>query len=140
MISDSSNNNQLPDKFQKNRFIQIFVIFCGLERENELRKSDVATLVYYTAQKMKFFITDFFSKCDQIRWKLGIWSHLLKKSVTENFIFLCIMHCVILFFEKSFCDQLLLVNSSIQWLMQVHWYKYLQDYRKSLSSCKPNEE
>ena len=40
-----------------------------------------------TAQKMKFFITDFFSKCDQIHRKLGIWSHLLKKHITENFIF-----------------------------------------------------
>ena len=36
---------------------------------------------------MKFSITDFFSKCDQIRRKLRIWSHLLKKSVVENFIF-----------------------------------------------------
>ena len=30
-----------------------------------------------TAQKMKFSIEDFFSKCDQIRSKLRIWSHLL---------------------------------------------------------------
>ena len=29
---------------------------------------------------MKFSIQDFFSKCDQIRSKLRIWSHLLKKS------------------------------------------------------------
>ena len=43
----------------------------------------------YTAQKMKFSIKDFFSKCDQIRRKLRIWSHLLKKSLLENFIFLC---------------------------------------------------
>ena len=35
-----------------------------------------------TAQKMKFSITDFFSK-------LRIWSYLLKKSLLENFIFLC---------------------------------------------------
>ena len=34
-----------------------------------------------TAQKMKFSIKDFFSKCDQIRRKLQIWSHLLKKSL-----------------------------------------------------------
>ena len=34
-----------------------------------------------TAQKMKFPIKDFFSKRDQI------WSHLLKKSLMENFIF-----------------------------------------------------
>ena len=41
----------------------------------------------HTAQKVKFFIKDFFSKCDQIRSFLRIWSHLLKKSVMENFIF-----------------------------------------------------
>ena len=39
-------------------------------------------IVNVTAQKMKFSITDFFSKCDQIR-------SFLKKSVMENFIFLC---------------------------------------------------
>ena len=39
-------------------------------------------------QKMKFSFKDFFSKCDQIRRKLRIWLHLLKKSLTENFIFL----------------------------------------------------
>ena len=37
---------------------------------------------------MKFSIKDFFSKCDQIRRKLRIWSHLLKKSLMENFIFM----------------------------------------------------
>ena len=36
---------------------------------------------------MKFSIKDFFSKCDQIRSFLRIWSHLLKKSLIENFIF-----------------------------------------------------
>ena len=36
---------------------------------------------------MKFSIKDFFSKCDQIRRKLRIWSHLLKKSLMQNFIF-----------------------------------------------------
>ena len=44
-------------------------------------------LLNVTAQKMKFPITDFFSNCDQIRRKLRIWSHLLKKSLIENFIF-----------------------------------------------------
>ena len=39
-----------------------------------------------TAQKMKFSIKDFVSKCDQIRRKLPIWSYLLKKSLMENFI------------------------------------------------------
>ena len=36
---------------------------------------------------MKFSIKDFFSKWDQIRSFLRIWSHLLKNSVMENFIF-----------------------------------------------------
>ena len=44
-------------------------------------------LLQYTTQKMKFSIKDIFSKCDQIRRKLQIWSRLLKKSLMENFIF-----------------------------------------------------
>ena len=36
---------------------------------------------------MKFSMKDFSSKCDQIRRKLRIWSHLLKKSLMENLIF-----------------------------------------------------
>ena len=35
---------------------------------------------------MKFSIKGFFSKCNQIRSFLRIWSHLLKKSLMENFI------------------------------------------------------
>ena len=45
------------------------------------------TLWRFTAQKMRFSIKDFFSKCDQICSFLRIWSHLLKKSLMENFIF-----------------------------------------------------
>ena len=37
---------------------------------------------------MKFSMKEFFSKCDQIRSFLWIWSHLLKKCLMENFIFL----------------------------------------------------
>ena len=40
-----------------------------------------------TAQKTKFSIKDFFSKCDQISSFLQIWSHLLKKSLMKNFAF-----------------------------------------------------
>ena len=40
-----------------------------------------------TTQNMKFSMKDFFRKCDQIRRKLRIWSHLLNKSLMENFIF-----------------------------------------------------
>ena len=47
-----------------------------------------------TAQKTKFFIKDFFSKCNQIRSFLRIWSNLLKKSLMEIFIF-----CAVIIFE-----------------------------------------
>ena len=40
-----------------------------------------------TAQKTKFSIKDFFSKCDQIHRKLRVWSHLQIKSLMENFMF-----------------------------------------------------
>ena len=35
---------------------------------------------------MNFSIEDFFSKYDQIRRKLQIWSHIPKKSFMENFL------------------------------------------------------
>ena len=40
-----------------------------------------------TAQKMKFSSKDLFSKYDQIRRFLRIWSHLLTKPFMENFFF-----------------------------------------------------
>ena len=59
---------------------RIYVIFLSLSQQ-------ILVIKRNTAQKMKFSIKDFFSKCDQIRKKLRIWSHLLKKSIKENFIF-----------------------------------------------------
>ena len=43
---------------------------------------------------------DFFSKCDQIHRKLRIWSHLLKKSLMENFI-----SCAVTFLYKNKLDK-----------------------------------
>ena len=40
---------------------------------------------------MKFSIKDFFSTCEQILRKLRVWSHLLKKSFMENFIFFAVI-------------------------------------------------
>ena len=39
--------------------------------------------------KMKFSIKDFLSKCDQIRWEMQLWLHLLNKYLMENLIFFC---------------------------------------------------
>ena len=68
-----------------------------------------------TAQKVKVSVKDFFSKSDQIRMKLRIWSHLLKKSLIVNFIFVqCFMaeemrgKLDISTFERVSCRQLFL--------------------------------
>ena len=50
-------------------------------------------MTHKVLKKMKFSIKDFFSKCDQIRRKLQIWSHLLKKSLMEIFIFCAVRKC-----------------------------------------------
>ena len=50
--------------------------------------------IHATTQKMKFSIKDFFSKCDPIRRKLRIGSHLLEKSLMENFSF-CVVCSVL---------------------------------------------
>ena len=46
----------------------------------------------FTAQKIKFFIKDFFSKCEQIRSLLRSWSHLPRKFLMENFIFCAVIY------------------------------------------------
>ena len=52
------------------------------------------------ALKMKFSIKDFFSKCNHIRRKL--FSHLLKKSLMENFIFCAVGIILINYFYLKF--------------------------------------
>ena len=44
---------------------------------------------------MQFSIKDFFSKCDQIRSFLRIWSHLLKISLIENCILCAVLDVAI---------------------------------------------
>ena len=46
------------------------------------RKTEIIAQAY-TVQRIK----DFFSTCDQIRHFRRIWSHLLRESLMENFIF-----------------------------------------------------
>ena len=50
---------------------------------------------------MKFSIKDFFSTCEQIHSFLRIWSHLLKKSLIENFIFCAVK---VLFLKPILCQ------------------------------------
>ena len=64
-----------------------------------------------TAQKMKFSAKDFFSKREQIHRKLKIDSHLLKKPLIENFIF--IVHCRL--FKVKSHSRYLLVSILPHW-------------------------
>ena len=56
----------------------------------EISKTFTLVMIY-TAQKKKFSMKGFFSKCDQICSFLRIWSHLLKKFSMENFIFCAVL-------------------------------------------------
>ena len=78
---------------------------------------------------MKFSIKNFFSKCDQIRRKLRIWSNLLEKSLMENFIFLFSVSdiyqtllniCDGAFFSKMFSQKSPVVNV---WQGSKHTFK-----------------
>ena len=61
---------------------------CLIQSQNITKWVSNDNIVHCTKNEvMKFSIKDFFSKCDQIRSSLRIWSRLLKKSLMENFIF-----------------------------------------------------
>ena len=60
----------------------------------ELKEALSTIFNFPTAQIMKLSIVDFFSKCDQIRNLLRIWSHLLKKPLMEILIF-CVVFWVL---------------------------------------------
>ena len=72
IVIQDINRNEIYNRIKVNSST-----FCSLKDQRG----------FFTAQKMKFPIKDFFSKCDQICRKLRIWSHLMKKFLTENFIF-----------------------------------------------------
>ena len=78
-----------------------------------------------TAQKMKFSIWDFFSKYDQIRRKLRIWSHLLKKSLIENFFVQCAEFLGLASYQLKlhWNKQNVIRNANIRYLMKVVYLK-----------------
>ena len=73
--------------FELLSYILLFEVQQGLQEEKKR----------FTAQTMKFSIKGFFSKWGQIRSFARISSHLLKKSLMENFTF-----CAVIF---HFCSK-----------------------------------
>ena len=83
-----------------------------------------------TAQKVKFSIKDSFSKCDQIRSFLRVWSYLLKKSLMENLIFCVVKHfftCSDKYFfwpNKSGGFPIFLFSANLDFLSPIWFLKY----------------
>ena len=87
IICSRQNKSETPDKWLKMflcTLLELHICNKGKTNAVSLIQIKVKTI---TAQKIKFSIKDFFSKCDQIRRKLRIWSHLLNKFLIENLIF-----------------------------------------------------
>ena len=74
---------------KKSLVVKEFVnnISPDMDKHGNISQEEYDPVTASTAQKMKLSIKDSFSKCDQIRRILRIWSHLLRKSLMENFIF-----------------------------------------------------
>ena len=84
----SSLQNQRNLKTRNNFILQSTIVTKYVKQED--RK--LIPIVIFNAQKLKFSIKDFFSKCNQISRRLRIWSHLLKKPLINKFIFWAVLY------------------------------------------------
>ena len=73
--------------------------------------AEVMKCTKFTTQKRKFSIKDFF--------RIRIWSHLLKKSLTENFIFCAVIWTILRWFvwALSNCAQTNFKKMQFIWIM-----------------------
>ena len=84
-------NLNLTNKYIKlNKTLDCVIVSINLQfllsYRSEFSTEKFVDKKFFTTQKMKFSIKGFFTKCDQIRSFLWVWSHLRKKSLMENFI------------------------------------------------------
>ena len=90
-------------KFLLTKKLIIKTLTKSLLMDDELFFAVCLTDERHTAQKMKFSMKGFFSEYDQILRNLRIWSHLLKKSFMENFIFCTV--AISLFSSRNYCQR-----------------------------------
>ena len=90
-------------------------MYCSYNMYNMYHTFMYDTIYRYTTQKKKFYIKYLFSKCDQIRRKLWIWSHLLNKSLMENFIFRAVS------FSLTLRQKYLVISHLINCLVDCPW-------------------
>ena len=72
---------------------------------------------------MNSSIKDFFSKCNEIRSLLRIWSRLLKKSLMEEFIYCAVIGLYFLkFLFSDFKTQIIVcLDGKKPWLTETAW-------------------
>ena len=121
------------------------------EENESLNKKKLLTL----HKRLKFSVKAFLSKCGQIRSFLPIWSHLLRKSLVENFIFLCSLTTISFGVMTSICTIPPLVIASwnivadTQYAMFTrcvkhcpveHWWESAKCISKMVVSCLLRED
>ena len=84
---------------------------------------------------MKFSIKDFFSKCNQIRSFLPIWSHLPKKSLMENFIFCVVLIADILQILKFWKQKLRVLLEQFSWNFWMMYFFSPKYFLTQQSGC-----
>ena len=82
----------------------------------------------HCTKKLSFLLGDFYSKCDQIRKRLRIWSDLLKKYLMENFIFCAVIDISIKVILSYICRKKLhlqkICETSVFWSKDVSsWWR-----------------
>ena len=91
-------------------------------------------------KKIKFSVKDFFSRCDQVRRNLRSWSHLLKKWLMENSIFLCSVnkcyYWIIMYFLCSFIQTFSMI--CISFLTRWHQRNIALSFQVSLIAQQPS--
>ena len=96
-LPTNKNFFRTQSNIQMKLFGKIVIIFYLLTVFEKCSTLGLTDFWIRTAQTMKFSIKDFFSKCNQIHKKLQNWSHLLKKSLMEEFIFCAVRFCILYF-------------------------------------------
>ena len=98
-VTEKASQLFLQKSMKKGRKSREFSFYKIFYSRVKLVKTPLKAVVLFSLKTMlkiylnrsshctRIYTKDFFSKCDQIRSFLWIWSHLLKKSLMKNFIF-----------------------------------------------------
>ena len=78
---------------------------------------------------------DFFSICGQIRRKLRIWSHLLKKFLMENFIFWAVFWILSKISDVTFLGKQLIAFSCLDMFLKMFVLKIFQKTFSMVIDC-----